>query len=564
MDMSQGPATAPAAATPGAPAAQPASPVPDARGTNLYLADAMAAPLFATYLPAPLMAHLAPHFERLGALAGGRLDELAGVADRNPPTLSVRNRRGIDESRIDKHPAYVEMERLGFAEFGLAALSHRGGVLGWPEPMPPAAKYALTYLFVQAEFGLCCPISMTDSLARTLRRFGEPALVERYLPMLTSLDFDELRQGAMFMTEQGAGSDVAATATLARPLPDGSWALTGDKWFCSNPDAGFAMVLARSEDVPGHAGISLFLLPRELPDGARNAYRILRLKDKLGTRSMASAEVDFDGALALRVADFRRTVDVVLNTSRLYNAVVAAGFLQRAWREADAYARARVAFGQPILGFPGIARTVAGLRTEAYAARASSFALAACADRLTTGRAQPGEAEAYRFLVNCNKIWTALTCPAGVRQAIEVLGGNGAIEEFSVLPRLLRDSLVIEAWEGGHGVLCAQIARDSRKLGLHRTAFAWLRAQAEAHGGVPAGFDTVTERFARVMEGPHAETFARDVVEELRPLAQACLLHAAADPLEAAARAHLLATTARGWDPLEEPGLMERVAVLTG
>ena len=113
------------------------SPVPDARGLNLYRADPMAAPMFAAYLPGPLMAHLAPHFDRLGALAGGRLDELAGIADRHPPTLSVRSRRGIDESRIDKHPAYVAMERLGFADFGLAALSHRGGVLGWPEPMPP-------------------------------------------------------------------------------------------------------------------------------------------------------------------------------------------------------------------------------------------------------------------------------------------------------------------------------------------------------------------------------------------------------------------------------------------
>jgi alkylation response protein AidB-like acyl-CoA dehydrogenase len=182
----------------------------------------MAAPLFATYLPAPLMAHLAPHFDRLGALAGGHLDELASVADKNPPTLSVRSRTGLDESRIDKHPAYVEMERLGFAEFGLAALSHRGGVLGWPQAMPPAAKYALTYLFVQAEFGLCCPISMTDSLARTLRKFGEPSLVERFLPMLTSLDFDELHQGAMFMTEQGAGSDVGATTTQAVLQADGS------------------------------------------------------------------------------------------------------------------------------------------------------------------------------------------------------------------------------------------------------------------------------------------------------------------------------------------------------
>ncbi len=115
------------------------------------------------------------------------------------------------------------MERLAFGEFGLAALSHAPGVLGWPEPMPPIAKYLLTYLFVQAEFGLMCPVSMTDSLTRTLRKFGDPALVARYLPALTSQDLDTLCQGAMFMTEQGAGSDVGATEVRAAPNPDGTW-----------------------------------------------------------------------------------------------------------------------------------------------------------------------------------------------------------------------------------------------------------------------------------------------------------------------------------------------------
>jgi acyl-CoA dehydrogenase len=182
-------------------AMNPTSAVPDSRGINLFEADAQARALFALYLPADLNAHLQPHFVRLGKLAGGHLDELAAIADKNAPTLSVRGRSGLDQNRVLKHPAYVEMERLAFADFGLAALSHRGGVLGWPQPMPPAAKYALTYLFVQAEFGLCCPVSMTDSLSRTLRKFGDPVLIGRYLPMLTTLDFDELRQGAMFMTE---------------------------------------------------------------------------------------------------------------------------------------------------------------------------------------------------------------------------------------------------------------------------------------------------------------------------------------------------------------------------
>src|SRR5690606_36692787 len=199
------------------------------------------------YLPSDLYTHLLPHFVELGGLAGSTLDELARVADQNPPALSVRNRTGEDESRVDKHPAYVELERMAYSKYGLAAMSHRPGVLGWNAPMPPIAKYALTYLFVQAEFGLCCPVSMTDSLARTLGKFGDPALVEKVLPQVTALDFDALRQGAMFMTEQAAGSDVSATEVQAVAQPNGEWKLYGDKWFCSNPDAGFAMVLARSE-----------------------------------------------------------------------------------------------------------------------------------------------------------------------------------------------------------------------------------------------------------------------------------------------------------------------------
>ena len=223
-------------------------------------------------------------------------------------------------------------------QYGLAALSHRGGVLGWPDPMPPAAKYALTFLFVQAEFGLCCPVSMTDSLTRTLRKFGSPALVARYLPALTSQDMDALAQGAMFMTEHGAGSDVGATATVAREAADGSWRLYGDKWFCSNPDAGLAMVLARPEGaVHGTKGLALFLLPRELPDGSPNGYRILRLKDKLGTRSMASGEIRLEGATAYLVGDlgrgFAQMADMI-NNSRLSNGVRAAGLMRRALNEA--------------------------------------------------------------------------------------------------------------------------------------------------------------------------------------------------------------------------------------
>jgi len=309
-------------------------PVPDRHGLSLYSHDVQMQQLLPLYLPADVLQHIQPYLEEMGELAGGRLDELAGIADRNPPSLQQRSRIGTDAQRILKHPAYVEMERIAWNRFGLSVLSHRQDVLGWQGQLPPLVKYALTYLFVQAEFGLCCPLSMTDSLTRTLKKFGSAQLLERYLPRLIQTDVDDMAQGAMFMTEQAAGSDIANTETQARQDADGQWRLYGDKWFCSNPDAEFAMVLARMDQgAPGLKGVSLFLLPRDLDDGSHNHYRIIRLKDKLGTRSMASGEIRLEGAVAYLVGEpgrgFVQMADMV-NNSRLSNGVRSSGMMRRA------------------------------------------------------------------------------------------------------------------------------------------------------------------------------------------------------------------------------------------
>ncbi|HEY0420387.1 MAG TPA: acyl-CoA dehydrogenase family protein, partial [Acetobacteraceae bacterium] len=377
-----------------------------------------------------------------------------------------RTRTGEDAQSIEYHPAYGEMERIAFGEYGLAAMSHRGGVLGWPEPMPPAVKYAITYLFVQAEFGLCCPVSMTDSLTRTLRKFGDPALVARYLPALTSQDLDTLHQGAMFMTEQGAGSDIAATAVRAAPLADGSWALSGDKWFCSNPDAELAMVLARLDDgPPGLKGVSLFLLPRRLPDGSANRYRILRLKDKLGTRSMASGEIRLEGAAAWLVGDpdagFRQMADMV-NNSRLSNGVRAAGMMRRAVTEALFVAHRRVAFGSRLIGLPLMRRQLAKMLVRAEQARSMMFQAAEA-----LRRADAGEAEAYALLRILTPLIKFRACRDARRvtgDAMEVRGGCGYIEEWPDA-RLLRDAHLGSIWEGTSNVVALDVMRAARREG---------------------------------------------------------------------------------------------------
>lgn len=210
--------------------------------------------------------------------------------------LSIRDRTGASRQRIDKHPAYREWEDIAFSQFGLAAMSHRGGVFGLPGSAHPVAKYALVYLFVQAEFGLCCPLSMMDSLTRTLRRFGSQELQGRYLAGLTTQDMDALLQGAMFMTAKVAGSDVGAITTEAWPR-DGEWRLYGTSGSAPIPMGGWRWCWPGPRAGAGTRGLSLFLMPRDLPDGTPNAIRILRLKNKMCTRSMASGEVTLDGAV---------------------------------------------------------------------------------------------------------------------------------------------------------------------------------------------------------------------------------------------------------------------------
>lgn len=504
-------------------------PVPDQQGANLYDTDPELGRLLALYLPPALHAHLQPHLQRLGALAGGVLDALAQTADKHPPTLEHRTRSGLDLQRVVKHPAYVELERVAFGEYGLAAMSHRGGVLGWPEPLPAAAKYALTYLFVQAEFGLCCPLSMTDSLSRTLRKFGSPTLVDRYLPGLTTQAVDDLTQGAMFMTEQGAGSDVAATATRATPHGD-AFLLWGDKWFCSNPDAGLAMVLARTDGAPaGMRGVSLFLLPRTLPDGTPNAYRIVRLKDKLGTRSMASGEIRLEGARAFLVGEagrgFQQMADMV-NNSRLSNGVRAAGLMRRAFGEALFVACERRAFGRRLVDMPLMRRQLLKLLLPTEQARCMVFQTAEALRRADAGEA--GAHALVRILTPLIKFRACRDARRVTGDAMEVRGGCGYIEDWAD-PRLVRDAHLGSIWEGTSNIVALDVLRAVRREGslpALQQHVQGLLAASPLHPQARRVFESALDRAARraavaAEAGPAGDALARQVASSLYHLTTA-------------------------------------------
>jgi acyl-CoA dehydrogenase len=426
---------------------------PDCRGGNFYDIDPDIDALSALYLPAELRAHLRPHFQRMGEIAGGVLDELATVADRNPPVLHPRDRFGRDQDWIEHHPAYKEMERLGFLEFGLQAMTHRGGVLGWPEPFPPAAKYIFTYLFTQAEFGIMCPISVSDTAAYLVRRHANEALKAKILPGMLSQDADTLLRGTQFMTEKQAGSDVGLVSTEAR-FEDGVWRLYGDKWFCSHADADIAMILARPEGAPsGTKGLGLFALPRLLDDGARNRYRIVRLKDKLGTKSMASGEIVLEGAEAWPVGDlgqgFKQMMDQV-NLSRLSHGVRAAGMMRRCLNEALACARGRQAFGGPLIDRAMVRRQLMKILVPTEQALSMALFTADIMAKADAGDARA--AEALRLLTPLVKFRACRDNLMVATAAMEMRGGTGYIEEW-VNARLVRDAQVGVLWEGTSNIV---------------------------------------------------------------------------------------------------------------
>ena len=482
--------------------------IPDSAGMNAYATDTALQDLAWLYLDQAHHPRLLPELDRMGDLVGRHLEELALIADKNPPTLQIRARNGADLEVVHKHPSYVELERYAFGEFGLAAMSHRGGVFGANTALPPMIKYALVYLFVQAEFGLCCPLSMTDSLTRTLVKFGSKELVEQYFDQLTSQDMDALFQGSMFMTEQVAGSDVGAIETTAK-LVDGEWKLTGDKWFCSNPDAALGMVLARPEGgAEGTGGLSLFLLPRVLPNGTKNDYRILRLKEKMGTKSMASGEIALEGATAYLVGDpgqgFKQMTDMI-NMSRLANGVRSAGMMRRSVSEALFISKNRTAFGKRLIDLPLMRRQLMKMLVTAEQGRSMVFHTAQVLRAADAGDADL--AKVLRILTPLIKFRTCRDARKVAGDGMEVRGGCGYIEEWSDA-RVLRDAHLGSIWEGTSNIVALDVARATRRAGsldaLRSYVEKLLSAVAEEGGDTT----DVAEMFTRAAD--LLETVAND------------------------------------------------------
>lgn len=459
---------------------------PDTTGTNFYRTDPSLADLLRIHLSEKLFKHIDPHLDRLGGLVGGRLDDCGRMADRHGPVLHPRDKFGRDVQTIEYHPAYRELENAAFGEFGIHAMSHRKGILGWPDVYPVTAKHAFTFLFNQAEFGMGCPINVTDGAAKLLSRYGDEALKARYLDGLTQTDMSKLTQGGQFMTEKEGGSDVGSLTS--RAVKDGDhWRLYGDKWFCSNADAKVVMLLARPEGAgPGTRGVGLFLMPRFLDNGAQNHYRIVRLKDKLGTRSMASGEIALEGAVAYSVGRLDRgfvQMAEMVNSSRLSNGVKSTALMRRAWHDAMAVARGRVVFGQRISDLPLARRQLMKIMLAVEQALSLSFVTADALDRAEGG--SQDAAALLRILTPTLKFRATRDARKVCGDAMEMRGGVGYIEEF-VTPRLLRDAHLGSIWEGtGNIVALDALTRAVGRHGAESALGADLHARLDDSGSMP-------------------------------------------------------------------------------
>ncbi len=411
-----------------------------------------------------------PMLYRAATLAATEMDALATECSRteNLPRLERFDRFGNRMEDIRFHPSYLTLGAQVWSTAVLKVLEEPGNGL---------LSGSLAYLVAHnGEAGHVCPVACTAGLIRLLQRVGSQQQREQLLPRLLQTDYSRRLHASQFITEVQGGSDVGANACTYRyDEQTNLYHVSGEKWFCSVADAGAFVISARAEDAPrGTAGLRLFMVPR-MVNGEINAFVIRRLKDKLGTRSLATAEIDFFDAVADPLGPegqgVRYLTSVVLDTSRVYNAVAACGMMRRAFIEAQTYAQFRRAFGSPIIDFPAVQRLLAEMKVLCTAGIAMTFRVLQLGDQLERGEA-PAEVEvARRVDVMINKYWTALRCSEAVRMGVEVLGGNGTIEDFSVLPRLYRDALVLETWEGTHNTLCAQLLRDFSRRGLHQP---WL------------------------------------------------------------------------------------------
>ena len=456
---------------------------------------------------------------RLGRLAGSEQAQRWGVdANRYPPQLRTHDATGNRVDEVDFHPAWHQLLDVAVSE-GLAGAP-------WADRRPGAhvARAASFYVWSQAESGHGCPVSMTYAIVPALRQ--NPELAKQYEPGLTSRVYDPgLRAplgkagllAGMGMTEKQGGSDVRSNTTTAQPLADGSWSLVGHKWFTSAPMCDLFLVLAQAP-----AGLSCFLVPRVLPDGTRNPFSLQRLKDKLGNRSNASSEPEFNGTLGWLVGEEGRGVRTILemvSMTRLDCVIGSAALMRQAVTQAAHSASYRSAFGALLIDQPLMRNVLADLSLESEAATTLMMRLAGATERARAG--DEGEAAFHRIGLAVGKYWVTKRAANVAAEALECLGGNGYVED-SVLPRLYREAPLNSIWEGSGNVNALDVLRALARSPQSVDAFF---SEVEAARGVDVRLDdAVLGLRAGLADPEEIESRARRLVERMALVLQASLL----------------------------------------
>jgi len=436
--------------------------------------------------------------EAFGELIGHTVADNADVIDDHGPELETYDKHGEVSNRVRYPREQLENEELVY-ESGIVADSFAAPP-GRDDPMPLTHNLVMQYLLCYADVGFNCPVAMTAGAALVLEKFDDGAL-EDYYQGLTSRTYDDLIEGAMFLTEKQGGSDVGATETRATWDETAScYRLTGEKWFCSNIDAQGTLALARTEGAPdGTAGLSLFLVPHEI-DGETNDQVYRRLKDKLGTIAVPTGEVEFQGAKAFRIgeecAGFKQMAEM-LNLERLSNAIGSCGLVGRALLESTVKAANREAFGASIDQYPLMRRDLVDMTVDHEAATAYTmeaarlFSLRERAERARRGDLEglsPDDVDedaadrAYRLmrlLIPIAKARTGRLAVDTASYAMEIQGGNGYVNEF-VTHRLLRDAQVLPIWEGTENILSLDVLRALEREAAHEPLFDAIQTRLDA------------------------------------------------------------------------------------
>lgn len=413
---------------------------------------------YLSYALAPEMLEaIEPELKEMGAMAGGPLYAFQ-LADRlNEPVHTPWDPWGNRVDGIEVSPLWRAAEQLA-ARSGLIAIPYESRLGAWSR----VHQMALVYLFTPSTDVYSCPLAMTDGAARTLSGSGNAALVERALAHLTSRDPRQFWTSGQWMTESTGGSDVALSEAVARKDEHGAWRLYGRKWFTSAVTSQMALTLARPEgNPPGGKGLALFYLETRDAQGKLNNILVHRLKDKLGTRKVPTAELTLEGAIAqpvLGTSDGVKNIAPMLNVTRTWNAVSSVAYMRRAVALARDYARRRVAFGAPLSRKPLHLDTLAGMQAELEGGFHLTFDLVERIGRDEAGELRDDERDLLRLLTPIVKLATAKQSVAVCSEALECFGGAGYVEDTG-LPALLRDAQVFSIWEGTTNVLALDALR---------------------------------------------------------------------------------------------------------